>query len=249
MVNRDEHVERTEPAGTITPSDHGRSVPRRALVGDDLAYVLPMAVFLLFTWVGGKWEHLYPVSYAAKTLLVAVLLVVLWRHFTRIRWDHWPLGVLVGVVGVVQWVGMEKLLLATIGDYHFLSREPFVPPEFFSDSRWMWSFVAVRLIGAALLVPVMEELFWRDFLWRSLIAPNDFKLADVGEWDPKAFWTVAVVFGAGVHVEWITAIAYGLLVGWLLVRTKSLGACIVAHCVTNLLLGAYVVVYQDWAFW
>ena len=54
---------------------------------------------------------------------------------------------------------------------------------------------------------------------------------------------------AMVHVQFLTAIVWALLIAWLLVRTKSLGACIVAHAVTNLLLGVYVLVYRDWAFW
>ena len=50
-------------------------------------------------------------------------------------------------------------------------------------------------------------------------------------------------------------IHYGVLslicafVAWLLIRTRSLGACIVAHAVTNLLLGIYVLVYRDWGLW
>jgi membrane protease YdiL (CAAX protease family) len=48
---------------------------------------------------------------------------------------------------------------------------------------------------------------------------------------------------------WPTAIVYGLLIGGLLVATRSLGACIIAHGVTNFLLGAYVLVTQDWKYW
>jgi CAAX prenyl protease-like protein len=98
-------------------------------------------------------------------------------------------------------------------------------------------------------VPVMEELFWRDFLWRTIIAPADFKLAQVGEKSWSAFLIVAIAF-ATVHGNWwLTAIVWGMLVGGLLVRTRSLGACIVMHGVTNLLLGVYVLWTRDWSFW
>jgi CAAX prenyl protease-like protein len=100
-----------------------------------------------------------------------------------------------------------------------------------------------------LVVPVMEELFWRDFLWRSLLAPNDFKLAGVGEWDWKAYLIVSGAF-ALVHGNWwLTAIVWGLMVGALLVYTKSLGACILAHATTNLLLAVYVLYTRQWHFW
>ena len=39
------------------------------------------------------------------------------------------------------------------------------------------------------------------------------------------------------------------MIGALLVYTKSLGACIIAHAVTNLLLALYVLKTHDWAFW
>src|SRR5687767_6250977 len=125
----------------------------------------------------------------------------------------------------------------------------FDPTKAFGSAGMMWSFVAVRIIGAVLVVPVMEELFWRDYLWRQIIAPNDFKLARVGEWDWKALVGVSLLF-AVVHGNWwLTSIVWALMIGGLLVYTKSLGACIIAHAVTNLLLAVYVLRYKDWAFW
>jgi hypothetical protein len=125
----------------------------------------------------------------------------------------------------------------------------FDPTKTFQSPIALYGFYAVRIAGAALLVPVMEELFWRDFLWRTIIAPNDFKLAKVGERDWKAFVIVSVAF-AFVHGNWwLTSIVWAMMVGALLVYTKSLGACIIAHGVTNLLLAGYVLWTKDWAFW
>jgi CAAX prenyl protease-like protein len=107
----------------------------------------------------------------------------------------------------------------------------------------------MRIIGAVIVVPVMEELFWRDFGWRSILAPNDFKLAQVGEWAWAPFLIISGVF-ATVHGNWwLTAIGWALMIGLLLVYTKSLGACIVAHATTNALLAAYVLWTKDWSFW
>jgi uncharacterized protein len=222
-------------------------VPSR--VREDVAYMLPMGVFLVLTMVGGEWPGLFAASYIVKTLVVAGLLVFLWPQFTKINWKYGWLGIIVGIVGVVQWVGMEKLLLHYWGDYHFMKNSAPVDPFRDYSPAFAWAFIFIRIMCATLVVPVMEELFWRDFLWRSMIAPNDFKMAEIGEWDWKAFLLVAVAFGAGVHFEWLTAITWGLMIGGLLVYTRSLGACIIAHGVTNLLLGLYVVIYQDWRFW
>ena len=102
---------------------------------------------------------------------------------------------------------------------------------------------------AAIVVPFMEELFWRDYLWRTIIAPNDFKLARIGEWDPKAVVFVCAAF-ASVHGNWWpTAVVWGLMIAGLLLYTRSLGACIIAHAVTNLLLAGYVLKWHEWSFW
>ena len=287
----------------MTQHERREPSPPRGFLYDDLPYVLPMAVFLFFTWLGGYgapdkpppaasgpallttqpattaattaagtmgaatgpasapaatalvgsesgWSNLFPLSYVLKTFLAAGLIALFWRRYTAISWRHWQLGVLVGVIGIVQWVGMEKLLLHYWPDYPRPNvGEPFDPyAHFAGNAAMMWAFTIVRWAGAALVVPVMEELFWRDYLWRTLLAPNDFRLAAVGERDWKVFLIVAAAF-ATVHVQWMTAFVWGLMIAWLLVRTRSLGACIVAHGVTNLLLGAYVQYTREWYFW
>lgn len=216
---------------------------------DDIAYVAPMAAFLLLTQIGNSWPTLMPPVYVAKTFLAAALLIWFRKAYTPIRWNYWWLGILVGVLGIVQWVGMELLLLKYFPHYPRLAAEVFNPYAALGHNpAWMWSFIVIRWAGAALMVPFMEELFWRDFLWRTIQAPNDFKLASVGEPDWKALLIVSAFF-ASVHIQWLTALVWGLMIGLLLISTRSLGACIIAHGVTNFLLGAYVQYTKDWYFW
>lgn len=256
------------PDATTPPA----STPPRSrlpwLHNDDVAYIAPMGIFLLLTLLGGQVKSLYVASYVAKTILAGAAIVYFWKHYTRIRWDHWGLGVVVGIVGLVQWVGTEHLLLNYWPDYPKVTGTawnpndpadpswPFRPFATNADgslvhfpSLWVaWAFVILRWAGAALVVPFMEELFWRDYLWRTILAPANFKLAGIGEWAWVPFVGVALAFST-VHVQWITAIGWGLMIAGLLVWTKSLGACIVAHAVTNLLLGAYVLYTGEWFFW
>ncbi len=221
---------------------------------DDLAYIAPMGVFLILTWLGANETfkrivpHAYPVIYATKTIVVGCLLALLWRNYTKIRWNHWWLGILVGVVGIFQWVPMQ-LWLQKHFEFFRPSGDAFNPTTEFATPAALYAFFTIRLIGAVLVVPVMEELFWRDFLWRQILAPHDFKLARVGEWNWIPFVVVSSAF-AVVHGNWwLTSIVWALMIACLLVYTKSLGACIIAHAVTNLFLGVYVIRTQDWAFW
>jgi uncharacterized protein len=223
--------------------------PKAPLIADDFAYMIPMAIFLLLTWPGTHWPGFFPASYLIKTVLTAGALIALWPKYTKISWNFAWLGVIIGIIGVVQWIGMEKALLHLWPDYPRAHLEAVDPFSSFGSRGMAWVFISVRLLGPTLVVPFMEEFFWRDFLWRTIIAPNDFKLALIGEWDTKAFLIVAVAF-ASVHMQmWLTAFVWGAMIGLLLVRTKSLGACIIAHGVTNLLLGLYVLYTHDWAFW
>ena len=218
-------------------------------LSDDLAYILPMGAFLLFTWAGAQWPSLFAASYAAKTVIAAGLLVFLWPHYTKVRWNYWWLGVVMGVLGLVQWVGMEKLLIYFWPNFPEITGEPRDLTKVFASPTVAWSFIVLRWAGATLVVPFMEELFWRDFLWRTVAAPADFRLASIGEWDRGLpLLAVAAAFCV-VHPQWLTAFTWGLMIGWLLLYTRSLGACIVMHAVTNFLLGLYVLVTGDWRFW
>lgn len=218
-------------------------------MGDDLAYILPMAIWLIFTWAGGYWPSFYVTSYVLKVFLTAIPLVLLRKQYTKITWRYWQLGLLLGIVGVFQWVGMEKGLLHVWPNYPRLSAPVLDPMSSFASPASRWSFIAIRWAGASLVVPFMEELFWRDFLWRTVAAPADFKLARIGEWDRGIPLIVVTLCFCSVHIEWMTAIVWGLMIGGLLIYTRSLGACIVMHAITNFLLGAYVLIWHDWRFW
>src|SRR5262245_2865927 len=84
--------------------------PKYRIDLDFWAYLLPMGLFLCFTQIGVSWKQFYPLSYVVKTIIVAVALALLWPRYTKIRWNRWWLGVIVGVLGIVQWVGMQLWL-------------------------------------------------------------------------------------------------------------------------------------------
>lgn len=215
---------------------------------DEIAYVAPMLVFLALVQVGNSWKSLYAPAYVARAIVVAIMLAVFWKHYTRIRWNHWWLGILLGIVGIFQWVGMQSWL-----GNHFEWFKPaddaFNPFSAFSSPQIAWAFIAVRIAGAVLVVPIMEELFWRDYLWRQVLAPNDFKLAMVGEFEWSPFIVVALAFATVHGAWWPTAIVWGAMIAGLLVYTKSLGACILMHATTNLLLAIYVLWKHAWHLW
>ncbi len=216
---------------------------------DEFAYIAPMAAFLIIMAIGNYFEGIYPWAYVARAIAAAALLIGFRKHYTRIRWNYWWLGIIAGVIGIVQWIGMDTLLQRAVPSLFALDHEKaFNPFAYFHTPAATWAWIAVRIAGASIVVPFMEELFWRDYLWRRIDAPNDFQLSEVGCKNIAAIVAVSVAFSF-VHVQMLTAFVWGMMVAGLLVYTRSLGACIIMHGVTNLLLAIYVLYTEEWAWW
>ena len=140
----------------------------------------------------------------------------------------------------VLWVNMDWDF-ATMGDLRGF--DPFLNANASGRNLLIFS----RLFGAALVVPVMEELFWRSFLLRYIVHTN-FISVRIGTYTLSSLLIGSVLFGlehnlvlAGI----MAGIAYSLLLYW----TKSIYQCILAHGVTNLALGIYVLQTGYWQFW
>jgi CAAX prenyl protease-like protein len=125
------------------------------------------------------------------------------------------------------------------------SRSAFDP--FTLDPLARWGFIAVRIVGLVLVVPVFEELFWRSFLMRWII-DTDFLKVPIGNVTPLAAAVTSILF-ALAHPEWLPALLTGALWAWLLWWTKSLSACLASHATANLALALYVIATHDWKFW
>ncbi|MDD5262598.1 MAG: CAAX prenyl protease-related protein [Methylacidiphilales bacterium] len=204
-------------------------------------FVSPFAVFLAFLSIEGWHEAAIYLVYPIKTLAVFMLLLYLWRRFPTICFPNAWQSVGIGVVVFVLWVGAGPFL--ALGELKAVFK-----PFLFEDQNVAWGLVIVRIFGASLVVPVMEELFWRGFLMRYLIQDR-FEEIELGTYRPFSFWATTCCFAA-VHgpfapVAFITGIVYGF---WF-VKTRSLGNVMLAHGVTNLLLGIYVVHTGKWFFW
>jgi CAAX prenyl protease-like protein len=217
-------------------------------LADILPYIAPILTFLVLTNLEGflpdpSW---YPLAYAAKVLVVAL---VAW-HFRSTWHDLRPissagmlaLSVMVGLIVFVLWVRLDGYY-PEIG---FLGKRTGFDPSSLNP-RWKWPFVAIRFAGLALLVPLIEELFWRSFLVRWLIDPDYWKVP-IGRVTPMAASVTSALF-ALAHPEWLPALLTGFLWAWLLWQTKSLSACVISHSVANLALGLHVLVTGDWRFW
>jgi len=108
----------------------------------------------------------------------------------------------------------------------------------------LWS----RIFRAVVLVPIIEELFWRAWLMRWLISP-EFEKIPLGTYKPAAFWITAALFAAEHGSYWDVGLVTGIIYNLWMMRTRSLGDCILVHAITNACLCGYVVAGHHWEYW
>ena len=217
----------------------------------------PFAIFVLLTAAQGKFG---PASaywfYFAKTLVGLWLIVEIYPLVAEMRWAFSWEAVAVGVGVFIMWVGIsgewttQNSLWVKLG----LSAPPKNPPavwnpneQFGRGSGLAWFFVAVRLLGSTLVVPPLEEIFYRSFLYRYIAKP-DFQSVPFNRFLPIPFLATAAVFGFS-HNEWLAGIMCGAVFQWLVIRKNRLGDAMTAHAITNFLLGIWIVWRGAWQFW
>lgn len=212
-------------------------------------WVLPFAAYMAFIAVtdvlaragvdGATLRWLYPV----KIAVVAALLLAFRRHYTELPWRRpelaaLALAALAGVVTLWLWIHLDAGWMRVGQSAGFDPRR---------DGRVDWLLAVPRLVGAALVVPVMEELFWRSFLSRWLVSA-DFQRVNPARFRVRAFVVTVVLFGFE-HELWLAGIVAGVIYGWLYMRSRDLWPPILAHGVTNGLLGVWIISTGNWTYW
>jgi CAAX prenyl protease-like protein len=133
--------------------------------------------------------------------------------------------------------------------FHFAPRVDGFEPHFFGAGPSHAISVALRFVRLVIIVPLLEEIFWRGFLLRYLIS-QDFTRVPFGAFSWKSFAIVTVGFCLEHSYEdYPGAIVAGALYNLVAYQTRSLSSCVVAHAVTNLLLGIYIMRTGQWGFW
>jgi CAAX prenyl protease-like protein len=215
-----------------------------------LARCVPFVVFMVLLALRGY----LPVSlgldarwiYGGQTAIVAGLLAYYWREYGELARQNLPdarevgWSVVVGIVVFALWVHLD-LPWMQLGT----ATASFVPLD--GNGQPIWSLIALRIAGAALVVPVMEELFWRSFLMRWIQHPG-FERVDPQLVGMKAIALSTFVFMLA-HTLWLAAIVAGLAYAWLYRWSGKLWTAVIAHAVTNGMLGIWVVWTGRWEFW
>lgn len=189
------------------------------------------------------------VDLIARIVIVGAVILAVSRPVLDFRVVS-PLGTTaIGVVIFAIWVAPDAL----IPNYrHFFLFENSITGKVvssFSDEvRSNGLVIILRILRAALLVPIVEELFWRGWLMRWLIDADIRKVA-LGAYSASSFWIVAILFAAEHGPFWDVGLIAGILFNVWMMRTRSMGDLILSHAVANGCLSVYVLATGHWEYW
>ena len=214
-----------------------------------LAYTLPMVVFVVLLGLGSVLRKagghfllsaaeywIYPV----QTILCGALLIWFYREYRFQRPLRAGFAIAIGILVFLLWIAPQGLL-------GFSTRADGFNPDLFAASpKIYWTTVVFRFLRLAVVVPFIEEIFWRGFLLRYFIDEN-FERVPFGTFSWPSFLIVTLIFGFSHSLpDWPAALLTGAIYNVVAYRTRSLSACVLTHAVTNLLLGLWIMHTKQW---
>jgi len=222
------------------------------------AYIAPYGLFLasilvceLLSKIGAGYANSFFAKpmywvYPLQTVLCGWLLLHYWKHYIFRPLSGFGSALLIGMVVFVLWIAPQIW-------FGFAARTVGFQPDYFSSLGFSPQYdqvsVGLRFFRLAVVVPLVEEIFWRGFLLRFLIK-EDFSSVPFGAFQVRAFVITSFAFCLEHQMQdWPAALLAGALFNLVAVRTKSLLACVVAHGITNLALGIWIMQSKQWGFW
>ena len=217
-----------------------------------LAYALPMLLFIALLGLGDMLKNpratfwlaapefwIYPL----QTFLCALLLIYFRGEYDFQLLRRPLFTVAMALLVFALWVAPQQFL-------HLPPRlDGFNPDTFATVPTRYWATLTLRFLRLVIVVPLVEEVFWRGFLLRFLISER-FAAVPFGSFSWLSFTVVTLAFGFSHSMaDWPAAWLTGALYNVVAYRTKSLSSCVLAHGLTNLVLGLWIVTTKQWGFW
>jgi CAAX prenyl protease-like protein len=213
-------------------------------ISSQKAFIAPFAAFLLLLPLA---DIIGPTAkywvFPLQTVLCGALIIWFWPRYSLKVPKSVGFTLCIAVIMLCIWILPQET-------HHYPPRLVGFDPTVFRDRPAIYyATIVMRFIRLAVVVPFLEEIFWRGFLLRYLIR-EDFESVPVGAFT----WLSFLVVTAGFCLEHSAAdrpaaLVAGALFNGVAYRTRSLSSCILAHAATNLLLGLYIMQSGQWGFW
>ena len=222
----------------ITENPQGRAV----------AWVGPFVVFIVWLAIDKYLPLVNPAKELVRDAIITAAILGLSRHLLPRSAPHWLASIGIGLGVCALWVAPDAFMPGWRSHAIFQNSITGQITLSIPEGDFTPLMLALRTMRATLLVPVLEELFWRGWLPR-WIQDTDFGKVPLGTYTPLAFWATAILFAAEHGPFWEVGLICGIIYNLWMRKTRSLGDLMLTHATTNLALSLYVMATHRWMFW
>ncbi len=192
--------------------------PDREAAGEYPAapYLLPFLAILAAGILSGAMTAHFEWLYSLRLIAAAVALWMFRHRYHGIDWKFgWP-AVMAGVVVFAVWIAVDRLMTPA----PIATGMPLELAQ--SSAALQMAWLAARVAGAVVAVPIAEELAFRGFGLRRLIAA-DFEAVSWHTYTVVALGASSILFGVLHGGLWVAGIVAGLIYGLVMLRRGRLG--------------------------
>lgn len=188
-----------------------------------VAFILPFAVFMFSALLATALTASPALFYPARVVLMTLVLALFWQIYKRLPWRMDPVALGAGALIGLAWV--------------LIPVEPATGPAPYGTLTGLAliGWFVLRGFGTMILVPVIEEVFFRGYLEQKL------RLGLGRGWIVTAAVATAILFAA-LHGRWAEAFAASLIFSWVAHRHGRVTDAIVSHMAANAVVFAVAVI-------
>ncbi len=213
--------------------------PRARTANPVAPLLMPFLAILAAGFLARAMSAQFDYFYALRLIAALAMLWLFRRRFGGLDFAASWRAPAVGILVFAVWIGYASIVTTHAGMPEALR---LMSPA----ARAVW--IGTRLAAALLTVPIAEELAFRGYLMRRLVAA-DFTRVPLGEATPWAVIGSSALFALMHGGFWAPGMLAGLAYALLAKRTGKIGEAILAHATTNALVAAGVLVFGEWQLW
>ena len=147
------------------------------------------------------------------------------------------LSVIVGILIGVIWIVTDT------------KRSEISGLEIWLNTLPMWAFTGwliLRVIGTTILIPIAEELAFRNYLYRAFAARR-FETIQLNQFSWLALIGSSILFGALHSGRFVEATIAGAIYALLMIRTNRMSDPIAAHMASNIVIAFWAIIMGQWS--
>ncbi|MGZ4999484.1 MAG: exosortase E/protease, VPEID-CTERM system [Methylomonas sp.] len=203
------------------------------------ALLLPLLVMITATMVTSAFSSGFDVLYPLRVVATGIVLCYFRKSYNSLGWKWSWRAPAIGTAVFLIWIMLEP----NIDNGKTTLTQGLA--ELTSEAAAVW--LVFRALGSVIAVPLAEELAFRGYLIRKLIA-KDFENIPLGQFSWLSFILTSVLFGL-LHERWLAGTLAGMSYALAIYRRGQMGDAVIAHMTTNALIAIFILTQGRWSLW